>query len=202
MTVWIPIVPPIFETRSETEEKDSHTFPGTHMKFDVNQVYLKYIELSAAPLQLAAINLPIPPGVPHPPVPPIPPIPPIPSIPHPPDVPHPPGIPAPPGVPTGKSEWRRNGPRVRKSADIHMTPGAVESMKQNEQLFANLMATFTAGTASLFFALGHEIYKFGLANAKNKDGSLDIHVSATGATAGGHPILLPPDTCVMILQGA
>jgi hypothetical protein len=74
-----------------------------------------------------------------------------------------------------------------------MTPAAVQSMKNNEEEFAKLMASFTSGTVAFFFALGHAIYAVGLQKAKNQDGSLDIHVSPTGATAGGlfsfHPTL-------------
>ncbi len=111
------------------------------------------------------------------------------------------GVPIPP-VPTGSTQWRPTGVRVRTSADIHMTADAVNSMRANEQLFADLMSNFTSGPASLFFALGHATYTFGLNNAVNKDGSLDIHVDPTGATAGGHPILVPPDTCMLVIQGA
>ncbi|MHC2677003.1 hypothetical protein ACVI1J_009166 [Bradyrhizobium diazoefficiens] len=111
------------------------------------------------------------------------------------------GVKGPP-IPTGATDWRRTGVRVRISADIHMTPDAVNSMRDNEQKFADLMATFTAGTATLFFALGHAIFAYGLANAVNPDGSLDIHIDPTGAKAGGHLILVPPDTCMMIIQVA
>jgi hypothetical protein len=106
-----------------------------------------------------------------------------------------------PPIPTGNTEWRITGPRIRESADIHMTPAAVESMQDNEQLFADIMRDVTSKPATLFFALGHATYAFGLAHAKNPDGSLDIHVDSLGATAGGHPILLPPDTCMAVIQG-
>jgi hypothetical protein len=111
------------------------------------------------------------------------------------------GLPAPPH-PTGKTEMRKTGPSVRMSADIHMTRQAVDDMRQNEQRFADIMSMFTSGPASLFFTLGHEIFKFGLAKATNADGSLDIRISPTGATAGGNAILITPDVAMAIIQVA
>jgi hypothetical protein len=212
-TIWIPVVPPMVKSEAETDQKDSHVFPGTHMQFHVKQFYVEYLEVSAdLPQHLAFLGFPDPPGIPHPPIPPIPqpPIPPIPQPPIPfptpplPPIPHPGPLPAPPlpPHPTGKTEWRKTDPRIRMSADIHMTPAAVESMKSNEQLFADIMTKFTAGTTALFFQWGHAIYAYGLEHAKNKDGSLDIHIDPTEAKAGNHLILLPPDTCMAIIQVA
>jgi hypothetical protein len=112
------------------------------------------------------------------------------------------GLPNPPFPPhpTGAKDWRNQGPHIRISADIHLSPAAVEQMASNEELFATIMATFTSGAAAIFFELGHQIYKFGLDHAKNADGSLDIHLTNIIATAGGNPILLPASTCAIILQ--
>jgi len=214
-TLWIPINPPVIKSEDEPDiQKDSDLFPGTHMQFHVKQYYMEYMEISAdLPVHFAFFGLPDPPGIPHPPPgipePPRPPLPPgVPSIPVPPPGPPggilppiPPGVPIPPGPPhpTGKTEWRKIDPRVRTSADIHMTPAAVESMKDNEQLFADVMK-FVGGPTALFFELGHAVYAYGLAHAKNDDGSLDIHIDPTGAKAGNHLILLPVSTCMAIIQ--
>ena len=107
-----------------------------------------------------------------------------------------------PPMPTGKGEWRDAGPRTRIEASIHMTPVAIINMKEKEQLFSDIMANFTAGTAFLFYSLGRAVYRYGLDKAKNADGGLDILITLTQATAGGNLILLPSTDCIAIIQNA
>jgi hypothetical protein len=160
--IWVPINPPVLQIDQQTVQKDSHAFPGTHLKLLVNQTQAKYAKWSTdGPLGLQ--------------------VPPYPVLPP-------------------QFQERDVPPRANISADIHMTPPAVVSMQDNEQEFADLMHEVTGEPAATFFALGHAIYTYGLANAKNPDGSLDAHVTPLGATAKGNPILISPHDCAMLLQ--
>jgi hypothetical protein len=91
---------------------------------------------------------------------------------------------------------------LKTEADVHMTPEAVQKMASNENAFASIMGTVTPAPTSTFFQLGHKIYAIGLENAKNGDGSLDIHIDERVATAGGKVILTDPHVLQLILQGA
>ncbi len=75
-------------------------------------------------------------------------------------------------------------------------------MVKNEGNFYQVMSTITKGAASLFFELGHAIYKDGVEHAKNADGSMDIHITPLGATAGGHAVLISPSAALALIQGA
>lgn len=111
------------------------------------------------------------------------------------------GVELPNEVPTGKTESRAIGPSVRSSADIHMSPKAVESMEENEDLFYKIMAKITGSPADLFFLMGHAIYEYGLGKAKNtKDGSLDIYVDVRAAKANGQIIAISGSDCAHLLQ--
>ena len=102
-----------------------------------------------------------------------------------------------------ETEWRSTGEVGRSRADIHMTPEAVDKMKQNEKTFADVMITVCDGVAELCFRLGHAIYEVGLDASRNSDGSLDIRVTNFGAFAGHehqNPILVDAATCSVILQ--
>jgi hypothetical protein len=109
------------------------------------------------------------------------------------------GFPVPPH-PTGQHQWRRIGPGIRLEADIHMPPEAVQQMENNEKIFAQIMTTILPAPADDFFKLGHAIYSFGLAHAKNGDGSLDADISPSQVTAGGHLVLVDPELCMAIIQ--
>lgn len=106
------------------------------------------------------------------------------------------------------TEWRPTGDVARLRADIHMTPEAVDRMKGNEKVFAEVMIKVCDladwEIAKVFFQLGHALYEYGLDRSKNSDGSLDIRITnELGAFAGSdhkNPILIDPMTCSAILQ--